>query len=242
MESLVQALERFLRRNLSKILAGIKTDSYTAKEAAKALGGLESAMEDAGLGDYFLRAKAIFREEYAAVQEEFEQTTGKKALLSQFTQKSLDALRDTRLDLAATYVNDYLGDVRTAVLDAVVGGRDVKPEDILDSAEGRTLANLRTELNTTRMAYQRVVHFEKAKKAGIDKFLYVGPDDDITRDFCQEHVGNIYTLDEIQEMDNGQGLPVEIYCGGFNCRHHWRPVSDELAAEIEAEAQSDEEA
>lgn len=232
-ESLVASLERFLRRNLSRILNHLKRGSLTAKEAAKALGGLKSAMEEEGLGRYFDRARALVQEEYAAVQAEFEQTTGKKALLSEFTRKSLDALRDTRLNLASTYVDDYLGDVRSAVLDAVVGGREIEPEDILDSATGRTLANLQTELNTTRMAYQRVIHFEKAKKAGIDKFLYVGPDDQITRDFCKEHVGKVYTRDEIAEMDNGQNLPVEIYCGGYNCRHHWRPVSDELAAELQ---------
>src|SRR5262249_41168603 len=138
-------------------------------------------------------------------------------------------------DLAATYVNDYLGDVRVAVTEAVVGGRDIKPEEILDNATGRNLANLRTELVTTRMAYSRVVHMEKAKRAGITKFLYVGPDDDITRPFCHEHVDQVFTAEEIARMDNGQDLPVEIYCGGFNCRHHWRPVSDELAEELQQE-------
>jgi hypothetical protein len=100
-------------------------------------------------------------------------------------------------------------------------------------AEGRALANIETEVNTTLMAYQRVLHIEKAKKSGVDKFLYVGPDDDITRPFCQEHVDQIFSRDEIDAMDNEQDLPVSIYCGGYNCRHHWRPVSDELAKEIE---------
>jgi hypothetical protein len=240
-ETLVQSLELFLRRNLTRILDGLKAEKVTAQEAAKALGGLESAMQDAGLAKFFDRARDLFKREYEQVQEEFEQTAGKKALLSSFSRKSLDALRDTRLDLAATYVNDYLGDVRVAVTEAVIGGRAIKPEEILDNVTGRTLQNLKTEIATTRMGFQRIVHLEKAKKAGITQFLYVGPDDDVTRPFCAEWVDRVFTLDEIAQMDNGQGLPVEVYGGGYNCRHHWRPVSDDLAAELRAEAESTEE-
>lgn len=230
------SLEVFLRKNLARILEGLRTDSLTAKEAAKALGGLESSMEEAGLKTYFERARGLFQAEYKEVQEEFAQTTGKKALLGKFTRQNLDALVDARLDLAASFVTDYLGDVRTAVLDAVVGGRKLKPEEILETAEGRTLHNLKTELNTSLMAFQRVTHLEKAKKAGITKFLYVGPNDKIIRPFCLERVDRIFTQAEVESWDNGQGLPAAIYCGGYNCRHHLRPISDELALELEAEA------
>lgn len=240
METLVDALELFLRRNLTRILDGLKADKVSAQEAAKALGGLESAMEEAGLAAHFEKARELFRREYQQVQDEFEQTAGKKALLSGFTRKSLEALRDTRLDLAATYVSDYLGDVRVAVTEAVVGGRVIKPEEILDKATGRTLSSLQTELSTTRMAFQRVVHLEKAKKAGVTQFLYVGPDDDVTRPFCAARVDKVFTLDEITQMDNGQGLPVEVYGGGYNCRHHWRPVSDDLADDLRADNEQED--
>jgi hypothetical protein len=46
-------------------------------------------------------------------------------------------------------------------------------------------------------------------------------------------VDEIYTEAQIAKMDNGTDLPVAVYCGGYNCRHHWRPVSDELAKELE---------
>lgn len=228
------SLERFLRRNLRPILDGLSAGRVTVKEAAKSLGGLESAMDDAGLKGFFDEARSLFVEEYDRVQDEFEQTTGKKALLSQFTRGNLDALVDARLDQAARVVKTYLGDVRVAVLDSVVGGRKFKPEDVLDRAEGRGFHDVATEVNTSLMAFQRVVHLEKAKKAGVDKFLYIGPLDKVTRPFCRQRVGRVFSLAQVQGMDNEQGLPVEIYCGGFNCRHHWRPVSDELARELES--------
>jgi hypothetical protein len=232
-ESFVSSLQLFLERNLRKILDDLRGGKVTAKEAAKTLGGLESAMEEAGLKERYNSIKALFKAEFKAVAEEFKDTTGKAALLSDFTKQNLDTLVNQRLDMAATYITDYLGDVHTAVLDSVIAGKSVVPAEVIATASPRIFANLQTEITTTVMAYQRVLHLEKADKAGTDKFLYIGPLDSITRDFCRENVGRIFIRQEIDAMDNGQGLPVSIYCGGYNCRHHWRPVSDELAQEIQ---------
>jgi hypothetical protein len=231
----VDSLRLFLNRNLSRILEELEGDKYTAKEAAKILGGLESALQDAGLDKKFGKIRELFDERFQEIQEEFTLTTGKAALLSGFTRQNLSTLVDSRLLMASTYITDYVGDIRSIVLESIIAGRKVNAREVLERAEGRALANIETEVNTTLMAYQRAVHMEKADKAGTDKFLYVGPDDEITRPFCKQHVDRIYTRDEIAQMDNDQGLPVELFCGGYNCRHHWRPVSDELANEIEAD-------
>lgn len=199
------------------------------------LGGLESAIKDAGLSEQFGKVRGLFDERFQEIQDEFRSTTGKAALLSGFTKQNLNTLVDSRLLMASTYITDYVGDIRTIVLESIVAGRKVNAREVLEKAEGRALANIETEVNTTLMAYQRAVHMEKAIKAGADKFLYVGPDDDITRPFCADHVDQIYTREEIDNMDNGTDLPVSLFCGGYNCRHHWRPVSDELAKEIEGE-------
>ena len=66
---------------MSRILEGLQTDKVSAREAAKALGGLESAMEEAGLKTYFDKARALFRDEYDAVADEFRETNGKSALI-----------------------------------------------------------------------------------------------------------------------------------------------------------------
>ena len=234
MEALIERLKAFLERNLSEILGDLRDNRrYSAKEAVKMLGGLESAMEEAGIGDQFTRIRGLFAEQYQAVSREFTETTGKVALLGQFARDNINALVDVRLDMASKTISSYLGDVRGAVLDSVIAGRRVKPTDILRSAEGRTFANIKTELNSSLMAFQQVVDLEKAKKAGIERFLYIGPDDKITRPFCRELVGGIFTLAELRAMDNGQDLPVEVFRGGYNCRHRLRPISDRLAKELE---------
>lgn len=60
-------------------------------------------------------------------------------------------------------------------------------------------------------------------------YVYVGPRDAKNRPFCRTWVGKAATNPE--RLDNGQALPVDDYCGGYNCRHSWAPtlVEDALA-------------
>lgn len=60
-------------------------------------------------------------------------------------------------------------------------------------------------------------------------FVYVGPRDQKNRPFCRQWVGKAAT--DPRTLDNGQGLPVEDYCGGYNCRHSWAPTPIPLAIE-----------
>ena len=53
---------------------------------------------------------------------------------------------------------------------------------------------------------------------------YVGPDDAKTRPFCRRVLGKCFTPDALAALDNGQGLPVESSCGGYNCRHGLAPI------------------
>lgn len=54
---------------------------------------------------------------------------------------------------------------------------------------------------------------------GITKFKFVGPAPE--RKFCIQHYEKSYTMNEIKQMDNGQGLKVLYFRGGYNCRHIW---------------------
>ena len=82
-----------------------------------------------------------------------------------------------------------------------------------------------TIANTALGAYSRLATVDGAEQVGITRFRYAGPRGE--REFCRKHVGQVYTVVEIAGMDNGQGLSVREYCGGYNCRHHWEPVLDE---------------
>jgi len=88
-----------------------------------------------------------------------------------------------------------------------------------------------TIANTAMAALDRIDFFEKARAAGVQRFRYVGPPP--IRDFCKQHWRKTYTYDQILKLDNGQGLPVWIYGGGWNCRHRW-VAADDLVAQADA--------
>lgn len=63
-------------------------------------------------------------------------------------------------------------------------------------------------------------------------YIFLGPSDSKTREFCRRHVDKAYTLKALKRLDNGMGLPVESFVGGHSCRHVLSP-----AARSDAEAE-----
>lgn len=72
----------------------------------------------------------------------------------------------------------------------------------------------------------------QAQEAGLENYLYLGPYDTKTRPFCAPLVGSVLSKKEIDELDNGQGGDVYSDGGGWNCRHQWMAVTEELAQTI----------
>lgn len=79
------------------------------------------------------------------------------------------------------------------------------------------------------MQFDAAVNTRIALEAGATEFKYYGPDDSVTRDFCEKHVGKTYTKEEIEEIWSGtwagkiSGDPFVVR-GGYNCRHRFRGV------------------
>jgi hypothetical protein len=102
----------------------------------------------------------------------------------------------------------------------------------LAEALGVTIRQAANLAETSLMAFQREALVSQAEEAGIDLFVYEGPDDGLTRPFCAEHVDRIYTQGDLDAEENGQGLePTSRYLGGFRCRHYLSPITvDEAQA------------
>jgi hypothetical protein len=58
--------------------------------------------------------------------------------------------------------------------------------------------------------------------ADDDELEYIGPPAE--RDFCRMNLGKVRTVGQWKKLSNGQGLPVIIYRGGYNCRHSFGVV------------------
>lgn len=133
---------------------------------------------------------------------------------------SVLAVGSERLATIGGRVNTRILDELTRGITEGVGPREI--EQRIGRVVERSAAHVATVVNTGQAAFDRLHAFQQAREAGIDRFRFTGPSPD--RPFCREHYGKIYALEEIDRMDNGQGLSVRTHGGGWNCRHTWEPA------------------
>jgi hypothetical protein len=86
--------------------------------------------------------------------------------------------------------------------------------------------------------YKRQQGVQLADEFNIQYFRYSGTEIDTTRPFCDARIGNIYTREEIKKWANEDWsgkikgtneTNIFIVCGGWQCRHTLRPVSERVA-------------
>lgn len=101
--------------------------------------------------------------------------------------------------------------------------------DALDKSE----AQIRSLFDTLMTMYGRQVEAQATEDLGqAQPFLFVGPVDDVTREWCLNRVGRVFTRAAIDTMDNGQIPNVFLSGGGWNCRHSWIAVESEALREM----------
>ncbi len=79
------------------------------------------------------------------------------------------------------------------------------------------------------MQFDSAINVRAGIEAGATKWKYYGDVIRDSRQFCRDHVGNTYTTEEIEEIWQGSwsgksSSDAFSARGGYNCRHHWRPV------------------
>lgn len=157
---------------------------------------------------------------------------------------SMTTLSQTAIDVASGAVLDQFANIgargadelRRGLVRSVTGGTNWD-----DWAEGlrRTLygqANLKdkrglgmfvhagTLARTAIDQVDRLVGKKLGEAADIEFYEYFGGIIETTRPFCEERNGQVFHIEEINRMDNGQIPDVFIAGGGYNCRHEWLPV------------------
>ena len=109
--------------------------------------------------------------------------------------------------------NTLLGNSRADSIEAVSG------------TLGKFSANAAAVFDTAIFSFDRFSTSAIWCSAGIDRFKYVGPRDLKNREFCEARVNKVFSITEIEAMDNGTKLmPVLVYGGGWSCRHVWHPA------------------
>ena len=147
---------------------------------------------------------------------------------SGFTDAQLTPNQALQLEaFGAIYRLDLLGegDVATralwrAAVRGVFGGSNVRVIlDELAKILDRTEPQIRTLYDTSVSVLGRQVESLQASDDPTTLFAFVGPVDSVTRPWCLEHVGRVYTRAEIDALNNGQISPVFLTGGGYACRH-----------------------
>lgn len=152
-------------------------------------------------------------------QERMELFSGIMESVPNIPVENLQALYSVNFPKINGNVASQLRKAMTQVITRGGSYRDVvvhlRRETDIVAYQARTLAN------TAVAGFDNAYQFEIAGRTGIETFRYAGMA--AQRPFCQERLGGNYTRSEINRMDNGQGLPVFAYCGGYNCVHQWVP-------------------
>lgn len=94
---------------------------------------------------------------------------------------------------------------------------------------GKAAEAVASRVRTALQVFDQTMINTQAKGLGFDLWLYTGPDDVVTRPFCDHMVNRVFPTSAIEKSDNGQLPNVQISRGGFNCRHRLRPVSATIA-------------
>lgn len=233
-EAFAGRLKSFLDSRIKKILAGVRAGELTALETAQVLGGIVEQLRAAGLDDYLTELDKLYGKELRNIGETLKAYKPRKRAFKVLTDADLQ-LTATLIEFDAAAVENKIlaaaDDMRSTIMRAVVSGETPDIDAIREELGNKVASNVATELRTGLSGFNQTVINKKTEELGIELFLYVGPDDDAIRPFCEEHVEQVYTRAEIDAMDNGQDLPVSVYGGGYNCRHQWAPIDEETARE-----------
>lgn len=138
-----------------------------------------------------------------AIQSITAKTVFEDVILPPVKKSITESLRDVMLEVPASVIASNL---------------QIK----LENSIGRQLTEVKTQIS----AYGRSVTASIAEEAGLDYYLYTGPKDGITRPFCRQLINLVVSKQQMNRLNNGQGMSVLISGGGYNCRHSWSPVSE----------------
>lgn len=145
-----------------------------------------------------------------------------------------DSVKNIRQKINGIYMNSDKDEINRLVQLAKEGSEEAVEALHREYAADRTGRNMRRYarqmVHDSVMQFDASVNMAAAQRLGADEFKYYGSVVEDSRDWCIRHVNKTYSEDEIREMwdeNEWQGKAAGdpfIVRGGYNCRHHFRPV------------------
>jgi hypothetical protein len=188
---------------------------------------LRRQLKERGLDAVLSRTQAAYEQTLILVENIMGDVTGKPFEYASTNRAQLETLISYSQLGVVKQLSTNIEGLRNSIAATVLLGAEPNYEALESRLVTLTRAQLTTEYETEVAAFHRAANDVAAEQAGIERFVYYGGLINDSRSFCRAHAGNIYTKEELSRMDNGQGLPVIPYLGGYNCRHFLVPVPDE---------------
>jgi len=227
----------FYKKDMEKI------QTKLLKKIEKVLGGL-TVLDDAGLATAFKQINFVdelnalgFPALLAKVKGSYDKNAIKSFDLLKATQRTrqvatavqaVEILSILDLTTISAGVTRYANELKTAMFRGLLTGQGAASimEGLTETyGVGRALSSKQQValLNDSFARFTRTTTAKLFEDVPEQKFEYIGPDDEVTRDVCAETLalqGEGLTADEIESI-----TPVSFADGGgFNCRHEWIPV------------------
>jgi hypothetical protein len=173
---------------------------------------------------YYQATGDLLNDGYQAVLDEvhdlYQTSVGESFQFAPASLERLNSLKSLDLGEFGKLGDAFLTTMTRTLTDINFGAIDINQAiSILQSNVDQIGNHARTWITTGLSGIYRESSVMLAKDNGIQKFIYKGPLDKITRDFCRQHLNQIKTKAEWDALDNGQIAPVSQFGGGFNCRH-----------------------
>lgn len=233
----VERVKKIIERATRDLVATVET--VETIESLNVIANFEQVLASAGLRDELKNLRATYAAELKSIQQTFAAASfDTNDFFGGIDRVGIETLIKSDFDKVSNVISRYGTDVKAQVARSVLVGQRIDLDALQESTGPRIANQIATEIQTGMAAFNRTVTVTKAKDLlGEDpSFLYLGQFDKVTRPFCQGLLSKrspaIYTLSEINSMSNGQLEPVIAYGGGYNCRHEWRPISNELRQEL----------
>lgn len=217
-------------------------DAANAASTVKMMTQLESLLIEAGFEDVIEK----YVDEFPTLTKaalQYYTAFGAIPSLAGVSTETLDAyIRFTEGKLRDIVTERALDPVRTALLRVNFAGapREAVYQEVALLEETLSLRQVEVMVDEAFSSFQRAVLVETADALEVEIYQYIGPDDEITSEQCEEmlHVdyhgveGMLYK-DEIT-VDLHEKLTRDPLTGGGhpNCRHHWSPVTADYAESL----------
>lgn len=222
----LESVANTFQRKLESLLASYN-GNYAAIDVAAARAQITGLLVDSG---YYKVVNDLLGPGYQALLDgslaDYSAYLGESLSFHEVSLARLEKIREAKfLDWTAV-AEDQVNAMQKIMMNVSFGSQTV--EQAIDAIDGQIKDSFsqygETWVNTALSSWDQAESNQLAQDAGLEYFLFLHPEDALTRPFCQEHGNEIRTYDDWNSLDNGQLDPVMEYGGGWNCRGNMIPV------------------